>query len=161
MSNDRAVEIEAAEALLDIGVSLPLLSFRPPFRRRPVELRLTMRRPCLGSLIRIARLYMETGVTHEEMEHFNRHEELAFLALHGRRVSEMIALTICRGRLSGWLLTPFVAWLLRRVADDRWLLGASARFVCLMGSKSFMTIIGSVERVNPLRPRTSQKERGS
>ena len=99
---DRRVEIEAAEALLDVGVSLPLLRIRLPWRRRPVEVRLTMRRPCLGSQIRMARLYMETGVTLEEMRGFNRHEELAYMAKHGKKLSRMVALTICRGKNAFW-----------------------------------------------------------
>ncbi len=158
---NRQIEIEAADALLDVGVSLPLLRFMIPFRRKPVQIRLTMRRPCLGNQIRIARLYLETGVTHEEMTRFNKHEELAFLALHGSRISRMVALTICRGKLTGWLLTPVVAWILRWMVNDLWLQGANMHFISLLGTKSFMNIIGSAERVNPLAPRTSQRKRGS
>lgn len=43
----RNVELEAAEALLDVGILLPLLRFRLPGGRERV-LRVTMRRPCLG-----------------------------------------------------------------------------------------------------------------
>ncbi|MCM1439267.1 MAG: hypothetical protein NC131_08735 [Roseburia sp.] len=158
---NREIEIEAADALLDVGVSLPLLQIKLPFHRKKLELRLTMKRPCLGNQIRIARLYLETGVTHAEMEKFDKHEELAYLSKNGARVSKMVALTICRGKLSGWLLTPVVAWLLRWIADDRWLIGANMRFVSLLGTRNFMNIIASVERVNPLRPRASQKAKGS
>lgn len=157
----REIEIEAAEALLDVGVSLPLLRIKIPFRGKPFQIRMTMRRPCLGNQIRIAKLYLETGVTHEEMKRFNKHEELAYLALHGKRVSKMVALTICRGRVTGRILTPAVAWLLRWMVDDRWLQGANERFVRLLGTRSFTNIIGSAERVNPLAPRTSQRRRGS
>lgn len=157
----KEIEIEAADALLDVGVSLPLLRIKIPFRRKPFQIRLTMRRPCLGNQIRIAKLYLETGTTHEAMERFNKHEELAFMALHGVRISKMVALTICRGKLSGWLLTPIVASVLRWIVDDRWVQGANMRFISLLGTKSFMNIIGSVERVNPLSPRTSQKRKGS
>ena len=48
-----------------------------------------MKRPCLGSQIRIAKLYLQLGITYEEMEQFNKHEEMAFLAIHGKRVSKM------------------------------------------------------------------------
>lgn len=157
----RDIEIEAADALLDIGVSLPLLRVRVPFRRKPLVLRLTMRRPNLGSQIRIARLYLKTGITFEEMAGFDKHEELAYMARHGKTVSRMVALTICRGRITGQLLAPLVAWMLRRMVDDRWIAGASLRFVSLLGTKSFMNIIASAERVNPLMPRTSQGKRGS
>lgn len=157
----RYIEIEAADALLDIGVSLPLLRVKVPFRRKPLVLRLTMRRPNLGSQIRIAKLYLKTGITFEEMSGFDKHEELAYMARHGKTVSLMVALTICRGRISGQLLAPLVAWMLRRMVDDRWVAGAALRFVSLLGTKSFMNIIASAERVNPLMPRTSQGKRGS
>lgn len=47
------------------------------------------------------------------------------------------------------------------LVDDLWVQGANMRFITLLGTKSFMNIIGSVERVNPLAPRTSQKRKGS
>lgn len=158
---NREIEIEAADALLDVGVSLPLFSIKLPFRKRPLQIRLTMKRPCLGNQIRIARLYLETGVTHADMERFDKHEELAYLSKNGTKVSKMVALTICRGRLTGWLLSPVVAWLLRWIVDDRWLIGANVRFISLLGTRNFMNIIASAERVNPLRPRASQKAKGS
>lgn len=152
------VEIEAAEALLDVGVSLPFLQFKIPFREKPLSIRVTMKRPCLGSQIRIAKLYLELGVTHEEMEQFNKHEEMAFLAIHGKRVSKMVALTICRGAISG-IFAGFIAWLLRWFVPDKYLQGANQRFVSLLGTKSFTRIIESVQIANPLKPRTSQEEK--
>ena len=146
------VEIEAAEALLDVGVSLPFLQFKMPFRKKPVSIRVTMKRPCLGSQIRIA---------YEEMEQFNKHEEMAFLAIHGKRVSKMVSLTICRGAVSGLLFSGIVAWLLRWFVPDKYLQGANQRFVTLLGTKSFMRIIESVQISNPLKPRESQKRKGS
>ena len=155
------VEIEAAEALLDVGVSLPFLQFKMPFRKKPVSIRVTMKRPCLGSQIRIARLYLQLGITYEEMEQFNKHEEMAFLAIHGKRVSKMVSLTICRGAVSGLLFSGIVAWLLRWFVPDKYLQDANQRFVTLLGTKSFMRIIESVQISNPLKPRESQKRKGS
>lgn len=150
---ERKLQIEAAEALLDVGVSLPFI--RVPFTGR--ILRLTMRRPCLGNLIRIARLYLQLGVTYRQMEAFDQHEELEFLARHGHRVSKMIALTICRGALSGTLLAEPLAWLIRWFVPDRYLQAANLRFITLMGTRSFMNIINSVEAANPMKSRMSRK----
>lgn len=86
-----------------------------------------MKRPCLGSQIRIAKLYLQLGITYEEMEQFNKHEEMAFLAIHGKRVSKMVALTICRGAISGLLFSGIVAWLLRWFVPDKYLQGANQR----------------------------------
>lgn len=149
----RAVEIEAAEALLDIGVSLPF--FRLPFVRRPI--RLTMRRPCLGNLIRIAKLYVELRVTCKQMEEFDKDEELQFVAIHGRRLSLMVALTVCRGAVSGALFARPLAWLIRWFMPHEYLLAANRQFIALLGTRSFMPIIDSVETANPMKPRTSRR----
>ena len=55
------VEVEASEALLDIGVSIPLLQWKIPFKKKLISLRLTMRRPCFGNQIRIARKFLSMG----------------------------------------------------------------------------------------------------
>lgn len=159
MSANPQIEIEAAEALLDIGVSLPF--FKVPFTRKVV--RLTMKRPCLGGQIRLARLYLQTGITYEEMVEFTKHEELAYMALHGRRVSKMVALTICRGAISGTLFSGILAWFLRWFVDDAYLRAANLQFLRLLGTQSFMTIIKSISTTNPMRPRLSQRksEKGS
>lgn len=155
MNANQHIEIKAAEALLDIGVSLPF--FKIPFTRKAI--RLTMRRPCLGGQIRLARLYLQTGITYEEMLEFSKHDELAYMALHGKRVSKMVALTICRGPITGALFAGILAWLLRWAVDDAYLRAANMQFLRLLGTKSFMTIIRSISATNPMRPRLSQERK--
>ena len=104
----RNVELEAAEALLDVGILLPLLRFRLPGGRERV-LRVTMRRPCLGGQMRIVRHYLKLGITAREWDAFSEDEERAFFDRHAKRLSLILALTICRGYLSGLLLAPVVA----------------------------------------------------
>ncbi len=157
MKTNSRIEIEAAEALLDIGVSLPF--FKIPFTRKVV--RLTMKRPCLGGQIRLARLYLQTGVTYEQMLEFSKHDELAYMALHGKQVSKMVALTICRSALSAWFFSDALAWLLRWFVDDEYLRAANMQFLRLLGTKSFTTIIRSISTTNPMKPRLSQKRKGS
>ena len=114
----RNVELEAAEALLDVGILLPLLRFRLPGGRERV-LRVTMRRPCLGGQMRIVRHYLKLGITAREWDAFSEDEERAFFDRHAKRLSLILALTICRGYLSGLLLAPVVAWLIRwKVPSD-------------------------------------------
>ena len=156
----RRIEIEAADALLDVGVSLPLFRIRLPFARRSRSIRLTMRRPSLGSQIRIAKKYLSLGFTYEEMEAFSKEEELAFLAGHGKTVSEMVALTILRGYVSGWFYKP-LAFVLRWFVRDEFLQGANLRFVSLVGTKSFENIIRFAEAYNPLKTSLSHEAKGS
>lgn len=162
MENKNIVEGEAAEALLDVGVSLPFRAIKIPFRKKPFQVRVTMKRPVLGSQIRIARVYLRIGVTFEQVRKFNKEEEMTFMAEHGKDVSRMIALTICRDLISGHLFAGFVAWILRWFVADIYLQAAYTRFASLMGTKSFESIIRSVEQTNPLEPLIqSQQEKGS
>lgn len=154
------VEVEASEALLDIGVSIPLFQWKNPFRRKPISLRLTMRRPCFGNQIRIARKFLSMGVTYEQMQNFTKDEQLEFIAQYGKTVAQMVALTICRGKLSG-IFAPLLAWLLLWLVDDTFLLLANLHFIPLIGTQHFTNIIKSLEWSNPLRPRLSQKRKGS
>ena len=118
----RNVELEAAEALLDVGILLPLLRFRLPGGRERV-LRVTMRRPCLGGQMRIVRHYLKLGITAREWDAFSEDEERAFFDRHAKRLSLILALTICRGYLSGLLLAPVVAWLIRWKVPSEYRIG--------------------------------------
>ncbi|MDH6357242.1 hypothetical protein [Parabacteroides sp. PF5-9] len=155
------IELEASEALLDVGVSLPFKEIKIPFTRKRIKLRLTMRRPCLGNQIRIARQYLKLGVTLKQMEAFTKEEEMEFMAKHGGRICNMIALTICRGYINGWLFSPFMSFFVRWFVPDAFIQGANLRFITLMGTRNFMNIIKSAERTNPLRPKLSQQKKGS
>ena len=157
----RHIEMEGADALLDAGVSVPLKSLRLPFRKKPVEIRATMRRPCLDGQIRIARIYLSMGVTSRQMWEFTKEQEMRFLAEHGLKIARMIALTICRGELTRRILLRPVTWAVRHWMSNEHLLGAMRRFVSLMGTDPFIPIIRSAERTNPMKPRTSQRRKGS
>lgn len=101
---DRIIQHEGAAALLDRGVSVPLKEVRIPFRKKPLKLRIVMRRPRLGGLIRLSKVYISLGVSAAEMKKFTKDEEMSFIAVHGKAVSRMIAYTLCRGWWSRHLL---------------------------------------------------------
>ena len=152
----RRIELEAAEALLSVGVSVPLMALRLPLIRRPLVVRLTMRRPTLGSMIEIARCYLRLGVAPDQLETMTKEAQMAFLADHGKDVSRMIALTLGRRSLVGPL-----AWVIRRWMSRDYQIAALSRFVSLIGTDPFLTIIRSADRINPMRPRLSREKRGS
>lgn len=149
---DSHIEKQAAEALLDVGVSVPFREVRLPWRREPIRLRFRMGRPRLGNQIRIARLFAGMEVTHEELEAMTAAERLKWLAEHGRTVSRIVALTICRGKWSGLLLSGIVAWLLRWSVDDVYLEAAFRRWTLLLGTRGFESIIALSAATNPLKP---------
>lgn len=157
----REIEREGAEALLDAGVSVPLKGIRLPFFKKEVTLRVTMRRPSLAGQIRFARIYLTLGVTSDEMWGWSKEDELRFMAEHGKDLSRMVACTLRRG-LAGRMVPLCVsAWLVRHCMDHEYLVAAVKRFVSLMGTAPFTSIIRSAEMTNPMKLRLSQGRKGS
>lgn len=152
----RAIQKEAADALLNVGVSLPLKEVRLPFRKKPLRVRVTMRRPTMAGQIAIARTYLEMGVTAEEMESFTKEEQMRFLAEHGDGICRMIALTLGRPSMARAL-----TWVVKHFVGYKYQVAAVRKFVSLMGTDPFTSIIRSAERTNPLKLRLSQGRRGS
>ena len=156
--DEKKIQLEASEALLDIGVSVPFKRLRVPFRREPVCLRMTMKRPRLSGQIRIARLYLSLGVTYAELEAMDRDGQMRFVAEHGKTISRMVAETMCG---AWWKPVRVVAWLLRHCVDNVYLQAAMMQFVLLLGTENFMPIIKSAEATNPMKLRLSQGRKGS
>lgn len=152
----RLIQREAAEALLNVGVSLPLKEIRLPLRKEPVVLRVTMRRPCMSGQIEIARTYLSMGVTSAEMEKFTKEEQMRFLADHGDKVCRLIALTLGRSAYAKPL-----TWFVKHFVRHEYQMAAVRKFVSLMGTDPFIPIIRSAERTNPMKLRLSQRKRGS
>ena len=146
---------------MNIGVSLPLKEWRIPFRKNPVRLRVTMRRPRLAALMCMMRICLGLGVTSREMEKFTKEEEQRFIVEHGVDISLVIAYTICQGPLARRLYVRPFAWILRECVEHRYQMAAYKKFVSLMGTDSFIDIIRSAERMNPMKLRLSQRKKGS
>ena len=101
----RRIQREGAEALLDRGVSLPLLDIRIPFLKSPIRLRLTMKRPTMSRQLKIAHTYLSMNMTLEQFSTMNYDAQMAFIAQHGKKFSRIIALTIEQK----WLPTSVIA----------------------------------------------------
>lgn len=157
----RMVQREGAAALLDRGVSVPLKDIHIPFMKKSLKLRIVMRRPRLGGLMRLARVYLGIGVTAEQMGKFTKEEEMAFLAAHGKEVSRMVAYTLCRGWICRHLLVGVTAWVVRNWMAPEYLSAAIRHFVLLLGTDPFTSIIRSAGKMNPMELRLSQRRKGS
>lgn len=154
----RNIEQEAAELLLDAGVSLPLL--RIPIVGK--TLRITMRRPTLGGIIRITRLVQGLGVTAAEMEAFTIEQKRRFLLDHGRTLARIIALCVCRGYLAGMILAPILAKMILWWTPLEYIWQAQLTFIAYLSEvKGFLSIISLTEQINPLKPTLSQKSKRS
>ena len=127
---------------------------------RPVEVRVTMKRPRLRGQILLAREYLKTGVK-PDWQPKDKTEELAFVAEHGKAVSRLLASTVCRGygvAARGHRGDSVGTAELCGVALSD---GMFRTFERLMGTKDFMRIISSTARANPMTPRLSQARKGS
>ncbi len=155
----RRIRREGAEALLDAGVSLPLAQWT--LFGKKFTFRATMRRPTLGSQMRMARLYLALTRDPEEIKTATGPEKMAFLAQNGKTISRMVAVTLTRGYIARHCFEGVVAWYLRQFVEPRFLLGAMLKYVLLLGTESFMPIISLASRTDPTKPRLSRKAKGS
>ena len=156
----RAIQREAADALLNVGISIPLKELKLPLKKRPIKLRVTMKRPYMSGQIRFARTYLSMGVTAAEMADFGKEDQMRFIAKHGSKICRMLACAICVGGVKSLLTRP-TAWFIRHFVEPRYLFAAMQKFVSLMGTDPFIGIIRSAERTNPMQLRLSREAEGS
>ncbi|WP_295990493.1 hypothetical protein [uncultured Alistipes sp.] len=116
-----------------------------------------MRRPFWGTQMRIARIYLREGISTRQLKTMNQDEEMKFFDEHLVAVSQILALTICRGYLAGIILAPLVAFLIRWRVPRDYILEAQRRFCLLRPSRDFTTIIAWAEGTNPFRPVASRR----
>ena len=110
---EQLIEMECADALLDSGVSVPLKRWKLPWLKRPVEVRVTMKRPRLRGQILLAREYLKTGVK-PDWQPKDKTEELVLLWRSMVRLcSRLLAYTVCRGYVSRHVGIGVTAWVLR------------------------------------------------
>lgn len=157
----RQIQIEAADALLNAGISVPLKEFCLPFKKEPVRLRVTMKRPYMSGQIKIARTYLSMNVSVADFEKFTKEEEMEFLVKHSKAISKIMAYTICVGFISQRLFVGVVAWFVRNFVEHRFMMLAFKTFTRLMGTKAFTIIIRSAEMTNPMKLRLSHEKEGS
>lgn len=147
------LELLAATALTDGGISLPL---RTVVRGRP--LRVTMRIPTTGSIVRISRIYLRMGVTPEEYDGYTLDGRLRFAALHGRDICRIVAAGVVRGPVVGKLLNRPVAWLLGELMHPLALAEAWRQILTAMSTTSFGNIIASAAVLNRMQPLASRND---
>lgn len=152
-------ELKATEALLDIGVSVPLRPVR--FRAWNWTPRVTVRRPPLGGFLRILRVWFSLNVTVEELDKFTREERLRFLEKNGKAVSKIVALAVFSSYIRGRVLAPVFAWFLRWRCHPDVMLYVVSEFMRLQDAQSFIDITKSVATINIVAPRLGQKRKRS
>lgn len=152
-------QLKAADALLDIGISIPLRAVR--FRKWKWTPRVTIRRPPLGGLLRILKVWLALEIDTKQLDNMSDNDKLELIAKHGRALSKMVALMVYSGIVSGKVLAPALALFLRWRCHPDVLLYTVHTFMELQDTQNFTSIIKSVEALNLLKPRMSQKEKRS
>ena len=118
-----------------------------------------MRRPPAGAAIRIARRYLELGVTPEEIKAMDYEERMRFVAEKGKAVSRMVALAVCTGWLSGMLFSGPVAWYLRWRVHPAMLSAALIELLRGMDIQPFCNTIPLASRTAGLLEPIGSRER--
>lgn len=137
----------AADAILNEGISLPLR-----FRRRTV--RVTVKIPTTRDLIRISRMYGETGLKYDEIRQYSFDQKAEMISRHGKAISRMVAYGIVRLHFLGWLGVTLVAWILRRHMNAVAMVEAWEMMLTTINTCPFARIIASAEAINLMEPMT-------
>lgn len=161
MDSRNDIERSTAETILDSGISMPLLQFHFPFRKKLHALRITIRRPYLGTQIRLARRWLATGLRYDDVKSVDKEAQQKVILEHGRELSRMAAGVIWRGSVTDRLFGPVTAMLLRRFADQRHVLAIVTRFALLGDISAFANTIRLAQTTSPMTPRLSHTEKGS
>ena len=137
MSDDN-IKGQAADMLLDIGIEIPLL---PKFLFRRKNSTVTIHRPTIGNLMRIAKVYQKVGVSPEQLKVMSYDEQMRLAADKGIDISRIVAYAVCSGYITGKLFNPIVAWWLRWRVHSVMLVQAMLQLLKGTHLNSFCSII--------------------
>lgn len=150
MESAKNIELLAATALLDGGISLPLRTLFGTFR-------ITMKIPTTKDLLRISAMFLKMNVTKEELDGYTFEQKARFMVINGEEVSRMVAFGIAR-MMPGTLKNRFLAWLLRRYMHPVALHEAWMRILSLLNLSPFEDITASAEAINQMAPMVGREE---
>lgn len=151
----------AAETLLEKGVRVPIPApfFFRWFGKKQITVRLYQ--PCFGTLLRISRYYLTTGVTEDQLKEINQEGAMMLCRDHGKTFSKIVATAMLNGFISGTIFTRPLAWVLLWSLKPELICGLIRLLVIFGGTAPFMSIIRSVNQMKITAPNLSQKSQGS
>ncbi len=129
---------QAADMLLDVGVAIPLL---PKFLFRKKNATVTIHRPTIGNLMRIAKVYQQIGVTPDQLKEMDFNAQMKLAADKGKEISRLVAYAVCSGCFTGRWLNGIVAWWLRWRVHPVMLVQAMLQLLKGTHLQSFCSII--------------------
>ncbi len=157
---DAATERLAAETILQRGVKVKIPA---PFIIRWFKKTITLRMgsPFEGTLLRVSRYYLSTGIDSRKIDNLTVEEALVFMGLHGKAISKAVACAILNGYWSGKLFTNFLAWYLRWHMSPKDLFALTTALLIYGGTSDFMNTTRLVRKMKATTPNLGQKTKGS
>jgi hypothetical protein len=154
------IEKSVADTILQKGVAIKLPA---PFLIRLFKktIQLTITSPFEGTMHRVARYYLSTGLTIDDLEGITIEQALQTHVKHGKAISKAVAVAILNGYIKGMLFTNILAWYLRWNASPQALLQLVAIVVVNGGTQDFITITKSVRKMKLTTPNLGQQTKGS
>jgi hypothetical protein len=157
-----AIERHTADLILKRGVRLEL---RAPLFLRLLgkkTLKLTVTSPFEGTLQRVSRYYLSTGIKSEELDNISHEQALGLMLVHGPQITKAVACAWLNGWISGWLFTRPLAWYMRWHARPEDILVIATMILLYGGVSDFMNTTRSVRMMKTTSPRIEgQARKGS
>lgn len=157
-----AIERHTADLILKRGVRLELRA--PLFLRLfgKKTLKLTVKSPYEGTLQRVSRYYLSTGIKSEQLDNITHEEALSLMLVHGPQITKAVACAWLNGWISGWLFTRPLAWYMRWHARPEDILVIATMILLYGGVSDFMNTTRSVRMMKTTSPRIEgQARKGS
>jgi len=150
-------ELQAAKALLDEGIKVPVTAplFFKMFGKQ--KLNLVVKQPYLGTLYRISKIYLASGLA-EDQE--TKDAELLFLN-HGKAMSRIAAMAILNGYWKGKFLGGLLSWWLFENMPALYLQTIMQVLKVVSGREAFTNTIKLVGEMIMTTPNLSQQTQGS
>lgn len=138
MNTQEDIKGQAADMLLDVGVAIPLL---PKFLFRKKDAQVTIHRPTIGNLMRIAKAYQRIGVTPDRLKEMDFNGQMELATEKGKDISRLVAYAVCSGCFTGRWFNGIVAWWLRWRVHPVMLVQAMLQMLKGTHLQSFCSII--------------------
>lgn len=156
------IEQAAAELILHQGVRTQL---RAPWLLRAVGIKsfgLTVRAPYEGTMHRVAKYYLSTGITSDQLDQITHEQALALMMVHGKAINKAVACAWLNGYWAGMLFTRPLAWYIRWHSKPAEIKTVAMMLLLYGGVSDFIDTTRSVRAMKLTAPNLGQmKKQGS
>lgn len=155
------VEEFAVDTILQNGVKVlvPAPFLLRLFRKKTINL--TVSSPFEGTMHRVAKYYLSTGLTLDKLENLTVEQAAVLHVKHGKAISKAVAVAVLNGYLKGMFFTNFLAWYLRWHLKSQQMFTLVTFLIVHGGTQDFISTTKSVRSLKLTAPSLGQKVKGS